>query len=570
MTRIDRIAKKINRVYPHIVVSEKDGCVRLTGEMDRWDDVLSAGKMAVSGHFFGVLNDIKLAGFTQPPIKRPVLDDDRYDGAVCDVLVIGGGVIGCSIARELTRYNIKVILVEKQSDVATMQSARNDGAIHVGIDLPNKTKKLHYLARSNCMYEQLSAQLDFPFTRHGQYVLSTSWWHLPIMLALKVKAMRQKITNLQFMGRRKLAGVVPNLSKNVKFGILMDKGGCVCPYGMTIAYADNAVQNGAKILLNTIVTGMDVTDGVIIGVHTNRGIIKPRVVVNAAGVYADVIAEYAQDRFYTIHPRRGTNLILDRQSKSHIINDAGSISMYLSRKLRQRVHSKGGGILQTVDDNVLVGPDSVETPYREDHSTTIESINAVMSKHALTSPTMSNRDIINYFTGVRSATYEEDFVIEYGKKTTNIVHVAGIQSPGLSAAPAIAIDVSKMAVVILTKYRIVLANNKFNPVRKGVTNISKLSIQERDELIRINPNYGEIVCRCEGISKGEILDALHLPLCVPTLDGIKRRVRAGMGRCQGAFCQPLIMDIIKEDRGLPYDRISKKGEDRVILSVNKE
>lgn len=227
-------------------------------------------------------------------------------------------------------------------------------------------------------------------------------------------------------------------------------------------------------------------------------------------------------------------------------------------------HSKGGGILHTVHHNLLLGPDAVETFEKENTETRKESIKTVFDKQTKTMPSVSQRDIITYFTGVRAPTFEEDFIIEKGRSTQNIIHCAGIQSPGLTTAPAVALDIEKMAVAMLSQQKPVASNPDFSPIRHGVPVLREMSDEERSKLIKENPDYGVIVCRCEEISKGEILDALKSNICVPTVDGIKKRIRPGMGRCQGGFCSPLVTQIIAEFLGVPLSDVRKSAEDSVI------
>ena len=231
---------------------------------------------------------------------------------------------------------------------------------------------------------------------------------------------------------------------------------------------------------------------------------------------------------------------------------------------RNTMHSKGGGILHTVDDNLLVGPDAVETWEKENTETHRESIDTVFRKQTRTMQKLSRGDIITYFTGVRAPTFEEDFIIEMGRKTGNILHCAGIQSPGLTTAPVVALDIEKMAVEYLSRSRQVTPNEQYDPIRPAPPVLREMSDEERAAFIRQNPDYGVIVCRCEEISRGEILDALRSPICVPTVDGVKKRVRPGMGRCQGGFCSPLVTQMIAEFLGVPPEEVRKSSEEAVI------
>ncbi len=562
---VNKLNKKIQLINPNITLSLKDDCALLSGLSNDWNEIVAVGRMvAKTKKFYSVINEIKLNNFIEPPMRISPIVDRMYEGMKLDVLVIGGGIIGAAILRELTKYNLNVALVEKEDDLAMHASSRNDGCIHVGIDLSSKTKKLEYLRRSVPVYEKLAKDLDVDYDKMGQIVAFKSNWEKIIYLILKLRIKKNGIQETTFLSQDELFMREPNLNKIAKFGILFGTGACICPYNMTIALAESAVINGANVLLSTAVLSMEVKDKEIVSVQTNRGKIFPKVVINAAGVFSDVIAEMAEDKFFSIHPRKGTNAILDKKATSGLMHQ--STTIYEGLRKAAKTHTKGGGVMPTVDGNTLVGPTAFETPYREDFTTSNEQINQVFSKHKNNVPNLHPKDIITYFSGIRAANYEEDFIIQKGKWTKNIVHAAGIQSPGLTAAPAIAEDVVKYTCDILGT---VGQNEKFNPIRKGLVKVNKLSYEERNKLIVKNPDYGQIVCRCEEISKGEIIDALHRPIVVPTIDAIKKRTRAGMGRCQGGFCQPLIMDIIAKEMKTSIDHVYKKGDGRILLYPTK-
>lgn len=544
---------------------DEDGVRFVRGESDDWNEIISACSAAVDKkRGLSVVNDVKFTGAPIPKPRLPELEDDALDGARPDVLVIGGGVSGASVARELTKNKLDVLLVEKEYDLAVQASGRNDGEVHPGIDLGRGSLKHKYIIKGNRMFDGLCADLDVPFKRNGQYVCFDQKALKPfVRLYVWKRKHIDGIDDSVIISGRELRRREPNLNKNFAFAIYNPMAGCVCPYGLTIALAENAAANGAKISLNSAVLDMEVKDGEIISVKTNRGTVYPKVVVNAAGVFAEDIAKAAGDRFYSIHPRRGENSILDKKAGS-LISGIASI-----KKLKiKSSHTKGGGLLNTVHGNVLAGPDAVETYEKENFATNPESIDAVFSKQRGTAPSLNEKDIITYFTGVRAPNFEEDFVIEKGRKTRNLVHCACIQSPGLTTAPAVALDVEKMVVELLGGENAVKKNRDFNPIRKGVPVLREKSEKERDEAIRKNPDYGEIVCRCEEISKGEILDALDSPICVPSLDAVKRRVRPGMGRCQGGFCSPLVAKIIAEHMGIPVSQV-RKGAAGSVVSYGK-
>ena len=559
---IEKINKKLKKEFGDAVKAEfKDNCIVVSGRLAKYDDAVKACQMSAQRYSTcHVLNDIVCDEVKVQTVRTPKIKDNSLDGNKPDVLIIGGGISGVSIARELSKWNLDILLVDKESDVALGASGRNDGEVHPGIDLGKGSLKHHYIRKANDMYGDVCKELDVPFKRVGQYVCFDAAWAKPAVALYCYKRKHiDGIADTKLISGEELKKTEPNFNSSFKFAISNPCSGSVCPYGLTIAYAENAVTNGAKISLNTIVTDMVVADGKIKRVSTNRGTIYPQIVINAAGVFAEEIAKMANDRFYSIHPRRGTNSILDKKAGAYMHSIAS-----VKEIKKNKSHSKGGGILHTVHDNLLIGPDAVETYEKENTATNPESIKMVFDRQKITMPSLSQRDIITYFTGVRAPTFEEDFVIEKGRKTKNLIHCAGIQSPGLTTAPAVALDVEKMAVELLSKNMTITKNENYNPVRKGVPVLNEMSDEERDALIKKNPDYGVIVCRCEEISKGEIIDALNSPVCVPTLDGIKKRVRPGMGRCQGGFCSPLVTKIIADYLGVPVSDVKKSNEDAVI------
>lgn len=539
----------------------QDGALVLTGHLDTWAQTVEACAMAAKKYStIHVVNDIVCNEVRQQTMRLPTLQDTALEGQKPDVLIIGGGISGASIARELSKWKLNILLVEKEADLALQASGRNDGEVHPGIDLKKGSKKHYYVRKGNAMYDQVCKDLDVPFRRVGQYVCFENRWAKPLIaLYCLIRKYRDGISDTEIISGEELHRREPNFREDIRFAISNPSSGCVCPYGLTIAYGENAVQNGAQVSLNTAVLDMQVENGKILSVTTNRGTVYPALVINAAGVFAEEIAAMAGDRFFSIHPRRGTNSILDKKAGAYMTSIA-SVKEITSNK----THSKGGGILHTVHDNLLVGPDAVETWEKENVETRKESVDAVLAKHKQTMPKLSASDVITYFTGVRAPTFEEDFIIEMGRKTENLIHCAGIQSPGLTTAPAVALDIEKMAVEYLKKQRPVEENPDFNPVRHGIPVLRDMDDESRAAMIRENPDYGVIVCRCEEVSKGEILDALRSPISVPTLDGVKKRVRPGMGRCQGGFCSPIVTQIIADYLGVPVSQVRKSSQGSVI------
>ena len=422
---IKKLNRKLNKSFGDAVnASLEDNCIILRGTMDKWEDIISACQMsATKSSDCHVVNDIEFTGAVIEPMRVPSLSDTALEGKKCDVLVIGGGISGCSIARELSRYKLDILLVDKEADFALGASGRNDGEVHPGVDLGKGSLKHKYIRRANAMYDKLCADLDVPFKRVGQYACFRSIWLLPfVWLYTMWRRFVDGIDDTRIVLRKKMHETAPLLNEDFAFAISNPSSGSVSPYNLTIAFAENAVSNGAKISLNTAVLGMEVKDGKILSVKTNRGTVYPKLVVNAAGVFSDEVARMADDRFFSIHPRRGTNSILDKKTGDKF----STIASVVGVKTPGQTHTKGGGILHTAHDNLLIGPDAIETWERENTATTAESINRVFTKQKVTMPTLTEKDIITYFTGVRAPTFEEDFIIERGRKCGNIIHVAGI------------------------------------------------------------------------------------------------------------------------------------------------
>ena len=566
MNEIRRVQRKLNKTFGNAVPAVREGdTIRVSGSLPTWEDILKACNMAVSKdkRRVHVVNDITLEGAEPIPMRVPSVRDDALDGKHVDVLVIGGGISGTSIARELAKWDLDILLVEKEADFALQASGRNDGEVHPGIDLGKGSLKQKYVLEGNHMYDRVCADLNVPFRRIGQYACFTQGYLRPAVTLLALwRKYHDGVTDVKIVGKEQLLRDNPTMNPDFAFAMYNPSAGIVSPYNLTIAYAENAAQNGVELSLNTAVLSMDTDGGAITAVHTNRGTVYPTVVVNAAGVFADDVAEMAHDRFYSIHPRRGTDTIQDVKS-AKIINTIASIIEVNKQALTS--HTKGGGLMQTAHGNVLAGPDAVECRGKEDFSTRPESIRTIYHKQQKTVPAADPRDIITYFTGVRAPTFEEDFVIEWGRNCQNLYHVGGIQSPGLTSAPAFALDVANDVAERIGQTRPVSKNERFDPRRKGIPELRKMAPEERAKYIAENPDYGVIICRCEEVSKGEILDALNSPCCPPTIDAVKKRVRPGMGRCQGGFCSPLVAQIIAEHEGIPLTEVRKSSEEAVLF-----
>lgn len=542
--------------------------VRLTGHVGTWDHKVTAGYAAAGCGFKGVINDISVEGYPESPMRYPRRMDSTLQRMQYDVAIIGAGVIGCAIARELTRYALSVAVLEKEEDVGVHASSRNDGMIHPGMAPEPGSLKALYNVRGNRMYESVSRELGFAFKRVGSLLLFDSRWK-QILVPLIHRRCRQNGVDGEFryVPPRQVSTLEPNVTPLQRGAFLLPSTGVVSPFEVTTAYAENAAVNGASFFFETVVSGMDITQNEsgtdatgngskrITRIRTNRGIIEVKAVVNAAGAWADGVAEMAGDRFFSIHGRRGVDLILDKR----VGTTQSRILSLLTVLGRSGSHSKGGGLIPTVDGNLLAGPTASETPRREDYSTSEQELEE-LDRH-LGLNTMTRRsDIITYFAGVRAATWEEDFIIERSSRVSNLIHAAGIQSPGLASAPAIASDVADMVAEVLSATRKPVPNPRFDPIRPPRMRPGHLPLHERAKIIERDRAHGRIICRCEQVSEGEIRDALKAPLEPRSLDAIKRRTRAMAGRCHSGFCLPRVMETISKETGIPMCALEKKGE----------
>ncbi|MBU3145296.1 NAD(P)/FAD-dependent oxidoreductase [Clostridium sp. CF012] len=553
----NEIRKKVSL---DVHLREWHSSIVIEGMVLTWDELISAGKMCTNRGYKGVVNRLRVNNLEIPKMRKPRLCDKFLDGKKFDVLIIGGGITGSSIARELSKWKLTILLVDKEEDLAMHASSRNDGMIHPGIESRIGSKRAIFNVKGNQMYTRISEELDVPVIRCGSSILYDNKWLAMSKPVLNIRAKKMGVIGARFLSAEEVLKREPNIAVPIAGAIHFDTTGVTSPYKMTVAYAENAVENGAEFSLNTVVLSIKKNNEKIIGVETNRGTVIPKVVINAAGVFADKIADMVDDQFFSIHPRKGEIIFLDKK-KGRLINGViAKPSLALSAG-----NTKGGGIVKTVDGNVLIGPDAYEQPFTEDFTTNMNNINALMKKHFPIIKGFSPSDVITYCAGIRAATYEEDFVIERSECVGNLVYAAGIQSPGFASAPAIAEEIERITCKVLSEVMEVKAKENWNPRRKAIPDLSKMDYETRSKIIKENPYYGEIVCRCEGTSKGEVIDVINSIVPVYTVDGIKRRVRAGMGRCQGGFCLPVVMNILSEETGLAMTAITKKGNNSNIL-----
>lgn len=474
-----------------------------------------------------------------------------------DVIIIGGGVIGCGIARELARYQADVLLLERGNDVSVGTSKANSGIVHGGYDAKPGTLKAKYNVMGNAMFDELSRELDFPFRRNGSIVLCFDESQIGGLEELLNRGITNGVKGMYIVkGSDEIKKLEPYVSDKAVAALVVPSGGIVSPYEMTVAYAENAAVNGVEFRFLSEVTSV-INDGNGFAVTCADGYSeRAKVVINAAGVYADVINNMICGEKLHITARKGDYVLMDKT--------CGYLADHTMFQLPTKM-GKGVLVAPTTHGNILVGPTATDVEDKDDVNTTAAELNDAFAKASLTVPTLARRNIITQFSGLRAHLDGDDFVV--GESSVNgFYNVAGIESPGLSCAPAIAVDIAQsVAGKLALKQKL-----HFESKRKGIPQFSKLSNTEREKLIDQNPLYGKIVCRCEVVTEGEIVDSIRRPVGAKDLDGVKRRTRAGMGRCQAGFCTPRIMEIIARELGCDMADVTKRGgESQVVKGRTK-
>lgn len=468
-----------------------------------------------------------------------------------DVFIIGAGVIGCAIARELSRYEAKICVAERCSDICEGTSKANSAIVHAGYDAPTGSRKAEMNAAGNEKMEALCRELDVPFRRIGSLVICMEEERLPELQKLYDRGAANGVKALRLLNREETLEMEPGLSEEVKGALYAPTAGILCPFELTIALAENAAANGAEFRLNTEVTDV-FREGEGYTVRTNQGDFRTRMVVNAAGVYADVIHNMVSGEKLHITPRRGEYCLLDA--------DAGGLVRHTIFPLPDR---KGKGILitPTVHGNILLGPTAVDIEDKEGIDTTGEGLETVLGSAGRYLKELPARKVITSFAGLRASEDGREFILGEAKDAPGFFDAAGIESPGLSSVPAI----GEFLAEAVRKRGGWKRKENFQSRRKGIRKFLELNPEEQQELLRENPAYGTIVCRCEKITEGEILEAIRRPLGATTLDGIKRRTRAGMGRCQGGFCSPRVLELLAAELHRDPEEITKCGGNSRML-----
>jgi len=466
-----------------------------------------------------------------------------------DLIIIGGGIVGTAIARELSKYKLQVILVEKEADLGFGSTKANTSIIHAGYDDMSGSIKANLCVRGNLLWPQITAELGIPFMRIGSYVVACEDEEADTILHLKRRGITNKVPGLQIIDDRKqLLKFEPHISKKALLALYAPTAGIISPYEAAIALAENAYDNGVQIQLETKVKDILVAKNAIIGIRTNRGLIEANSVINAAGIYSDEISAMCGINHFSIAPVRGEYFVLDKNLNGYVRHILFPVPTPAS---------KGIVVSKTVTGNLIIGPNANNVNEKTDLATTKPGLNEVFTAAQKLVPGLSSKRsmVITVFAGLRAESSIGDFIIEAYDSPQGFINVAGIKSPGLTSAPAIAENVIQLLKNMDSDLE---AKKDYNPSREPIHRaIDNLSTNQSWTNMPINPNYGHMICRCEHVSEGEVVEAIQRG--ANTFDGIKFRTRAGMGRCQGGFCTPHLIRILSRELNLKAKSITKHG-----------
>ncbi len=477
---------------------------------------------------------------------------------IYDVIIIGAGVTGAAVARELSRYEAEVCVLERGEDVCSGTSKANSAIIHAGYDCQPGSLMAKMNVRGNEMMGDLARDLDIPFERNGSFVVCTIESEWGGIEELYQRGLKNGVPGMKIIKREEALAMEPNLSDDTVGALYATTAGIICPFRLNIAMAEHANVNGVDFRFNTAAEALTRDEDGIWHIRTNNGEYKTRAIVNAAGVYADVFHNMVAEKKIHIRPRRGDYMLLDKTTGGHV-----------KRTIFPQPTKFGKGILiaPTIHGNTFIGPTAIDLDDKEAICTTQEGLTQLLERGGTCVKNVPFRSVITSFGGLRAHEDGHEFILGEVAEAPGFFDCAAIESPGLTSSPAIG---EYTAGIIQDKFGFKTKEN-WIPTIKDVLNPSALSIEERNELIKKQPAYGQIICRCESITEGEILDAIHRPLGARSLDGVKRRTRAGMGRCQGGFCSPRVMEILHRELGIPMEEIRKNDiGSNIVLERTKE
>lgn len=462
-----------------------------------------------------------------------------------DILIIGAGVSGCACARELSRYDAKILVIDKEDDVCCGTSKANSAIVHAGYDCTPGSLMAKLNVEGNALMGQLAEDLDIPFRRNGSLVICFAEEERPGLEKLLAQGHANGVPDLRIVEHDELLEMEPNLSDEVVAALYAPTGGIICPFTLTIALAENAAANGVEFRFNTAAEDIRRVDGHFV-VETSQGPIETKTVINAAGVYADRFHNLFGEKKLHITPRRGDYCLLDRTTQGFVDKTVFPLP---------GKYGKGILVTPTVHGNTMVGPTAIDVDDPEATNTTAAGIEALTAQGIRSVKNLPMRQVITSFAGLRAHEDGHEFVIGELPEAPGFFDCAGIESPGLSSSPAIG---KRLSEEVSSKLGLVKKEH-FIEKRKGVLDPKALSQEEYAALVKEEPTYGNVICRCETVTEGEILDAIRRPLGARSLDGIKRRTRTTMGRCQGGFCSARIMAILARELGISLTAVTKCG-----------
>ncbi|MDK0627407.1 NAD(P)/FAD-dependent oxidoreductase [Clostridium perfringens] len=471
-----------------------------------------------------------------------------------DIIVIGAGVVGCSIARELSKYNLDVLVVEKNSDVSEGVSKGNSGIVHAGYNEKIGTLKAKLNIEGNKMFDDLSRDLQFPFKRNGAFILAFSDKDMKTLESLKENGEKLGVEGLEILTREEALNIEPNLNKEIVGVLNVKTSGIVSPYEMTIALAENAAENGVEFKLNSKVTNIEkISEGYKVTLN-NKEVVNGKLIINSSGLEGAFLNNLVSMSKREINPVKGEYCLFDKVAGAMINKTLFQVPSKLS---------KGVLVTPTAEGNLLVGPNAVEGKTLE---TSREGIDEILDKSKKSVEELPLARILNTFSGIRPKTNHGDFIIEEVEDAKNFINVIGIDSPGLTAAPAIGVYVVNM---IKDKLDLIEKKN-FKKTREKIARFAELSLKEKNRLIKEKPAYGHMVCKCEFVTEGEIVEAIHRPIPALTVDAIKRRTRASMGGCQGIGCTLPISKILSRELGIDISDINKNSEGSPVIGFKED
>ncbi len=469
-------------------------------------------------------------------------------------VVIGAGAVGCAIARELSKYCIDVVVVEKNEDVGGDASKSNSAIIHTGYDAAPGTLESQLVVAANPMYDELTHALDVPFKRVGAILPAITDEQFEKLPEIKEKAFKNHVYDVEFKSGKELLEMEPNLNPEVKGGLYIPRESLIDPFIYVQALAENAYANGVEFMLNTKVVDIKTENGAVKSVVTTKGEIAADYVINSAGLYCDEIAQMVGKADYKVVARKGQFYILDKNTSCQVER----IVLPIPTKV-----TKGKLMCPTIHGNMLVGPTAEDQPSKEDKSTSTEGLDSIAADVRNLVPNVNLRDTITQYSGLRPNRNPEGLHFDMYDDLAGYINLSGVRSTGLT----LSVSMGKYVVgqMLMSGAELTLKDN-FIATRKGIIKFSEQTREVQDRLIKENPLYGNVICRCETITEAEILDAIHRPLGARSVDAVKRRVRAGMGRCQAGFCGPKVIEILARELGVSTDKINKNNDGSYMVT----